>query len=66
MAQVSVSELQGFLRELGYPELEATNWSGLVVPKGTPPAVIVRLNAELVRALNNKDVQVDILPVLSR
>ena len=45
------------LRELGYPELEATNWSGLVVPKGTPPAVIARLNAELVRALNNKDLQ---------
>ena len=45
------------LRELGYPELEATNWSGLVVPKGTPPAVIARLNAELVRALNNNDVQ---------
>ena len=45
------------LRELGYPELEATNWSGLVVPKGTPPAVITRLNAELVHALNNAAVQ---------
>jgi tripartite-type tricarboxylate transporter receptor subunit TctC len=27
------------------------------VPKGTPPAVITRLNAELVRALSNQDVQ---------
>ena len=45
------------LRELGYPELEATNWSGLVVPKGTPSAVIARLNAELVRALGNQEVQ---------
>ena len=45
------------LREVGYPELEATNWSGLVVPKGTPSAVIARLNAELVRALGNPEVQ---------
>lgn len=45
------------LKELGYPELVASNWSGLVVPKGTPPAVITRLNAELVRALSNQDVQ---------
>lgn len=45
------------LRESGYPELEATNWSGLVVPSATPPSVIARLNAELVRALGNTEVQ---------
>src|SRR5438094_4294499 len=26
------------MREVGYPELESTNWSGLVVPAATPPA----------------------------
>jgi tripartite-type tricarboxylate transporter receptor subunit TctC len=44
-------------REAGYPELEATNWAGYVVPAATPPAVVARLNAELVRALRNADVQ---------
>ncbi|HTF15641.1 MAG TPA: tripartite tricarboxylate transporter substrate binding protein [Burkholderiales bacterium] len=45
------------MRELGYPELEATNWSGMVVPGATPPSAIARLNAELVQALRNPDTQ---------
>ena len=43
-------------RELGYPQLEASNWSGLVVPAATPNDIVAKLNAELVRAL--KDPQV--------
>jgi tripartite-type tricarboxylate transporter receptor subunit TctC len=45
------------MRESGYPELEATNWSGMVVPSATPPSAIARLNAELVQALRNADTQ---------
>jgi len=45
------------IREAGYPEIESTNWSGLVVPAATPPSAISRLNAELVRALRNAEVQ---------
>lgn len=45
------------MREAGYPEIESTNWSGLVVPTATPPSAISRLNAELVRALRNVEVQ---------
>jgi len=45
------------VREVGYPEVESTNWSGLVVPVATPPAVIVRLNAELASALGNAEVR---------
>jgi tripartite-type tricarboxylate transporter receptor subunit TctC len=45
------------MRESGYPELEATNWSGMVVASATPPSAIVRLNAELVQALRNADTQ---------
>jgi len=45
------------VREAGYPEIESTNWSGLVVPVTTPPSAISRLNAELVRALRNTEVQ---------
>lgn len=45
------------LRESGYPTLEATIWIGLVAPSATPPSVIARLNAELVRTLGNAEVQ---------
>ena len=43
------------MRESGYPELEAVNWAGIVVAAATPPAVIARLNAELVAALRNPE-----------
>jgi tripartite-type tricarboxylate transporter receptor subunit TctC len=45
------------VREAGYPEVESTNWSGLVVPAATPPAAIARLNAELAGALRNAEVR---------
>jgi tripartite-type tricarboxylate transporter receptor subunit TctC len=45
------------MRESGFPELEATNWSGLVVPAATPAAVIARLNKDLNAALATAEVQ---------
>jgi tripartite-type tricarboxylate transporter receptor subunit TctC len=45
------------MREAGYPELEATNWAGYVVPAATPQAAITRLNTELVRILRLPDIQ---------
>ncbi len=45
------------MREAGYPEIESTNWSGLVVPGATPSSAISRLNAELVSALRNAEIQ---------
>ena len=45
------------VREAGYPEVESTNWSGLVVPAATPPAAIARLNAEVGQALRNAEVR---------
>lgn len=45
------------LREAGFPELEATNWSGLMVPVNTPPSAIARLHAEMARALRSSEVQ---------
>ena len=43
------------MREAGFPELEASNWSGMVVASATPPAVIARLNAELTSALRHPE-----------
>src|SRR5712692_9162121 len=45
------------MREAGYPEIESTNWSGLVVPAATPPSAIARLDAELVSALRDAEIQ---------
>jgi tripartite-type tricarboxylate transporter receptor subunit TctC len=45
------------MKEAGYPDLEATNWAGFVVPAATPPAAITRLNTEIVRALRAPDIQ---------
>jgi len=44
------------IREAGYPEVESTNWSGLVVPAATPATAVARLNEELVRALRSAEI----------
>lgn len=39
--------------ESGYRDLEATGWNGLFVPKGTPPDIVRRLQAEVAKAINS-------------
>ncbi len=43
------------IAESGYPGFEAATWSGLVAPKGTPRAIVERLNAETNKALKNSE-----------
>ena len=43
--------------EAGVPGYEATLWLGLMAPKGTPPAVINKLNAELAKITSNPEVR---------
>lgn len=43
--------------ESGYPGFEALSWQGLFLPTGTPPAVLSRLNAEVVKAINSQDMK---------
>jgi len=45
------------MAESGLPGFDLTTWFGLMVPAGTPPEIVVRLNAEIVRALNAKDMR---------
>jgi tripartite-type tricarboxylate transporter receptor subunit TctC len=45
------------LREQGIPEVNASNWTAMFAPKGTPQPVIDRLNADVVRALGSPDVR---------
>ena len=45
------------IAEAGVPGYEASSWYGLMVPAKTPPAIIARLYAESVGALNRPDVK---------
>lgn len=42
--------------EAGVPKYEATIWLGLMAPKGTPAAIVDRLNAEVQKIASNPDV----------
>jgi tripartite-type tricarboxylate transporter receptor subunit TctC len=57
------------LQEGGVKEVDASNWTSLFAPKGTPQAVIDKINAEVVKILNMPDVKerfagggVDVIP----
>ncbi|GAB2475803.1 tripartite tricarboxylate transporter substrate binding protein [Comamonas humi] len=43
--------------ESGYPGFDVTAWYGLSAPKGTPAAVVAKLNAALQKVLANPDTQ---------
>jgi tripartite-type tricarboxylate transporter receptor subunit TctC len=43
--------------EAGLAGFHMTLWSGLWVPKGTPPEIVAKLNAAALAALNDSDVQ---------
>ncbi|HET7888399.1 MAG TPA: tripartite tricarboxylate transporter substrate binding protein [Bradyrhizobium sp.] len=45
------------LREQGVAEVDASNWTALFAPKGTPDAIIDKLNADVVKALNSPEVK---------
>lgn len=43
------------MSESGLPGYEAYSWAGIVVPAGTPPAIVTRINQGIVDALNDPD-----------
>ena len=45
------------IAESGLPGFDLSTWFGLMVPAGTPPEIVARLNAEIVRALDAKDMR---------
>jgi tripartite-type tricarboxylate transporter receptor subunit TctC len=45
------------LGELGFPEVEVTSWQGIVVPAGTPPAVVAKLTAAVHKVLESQSVK---------
>jgi tripartite-type tricarboxylate transporter receptor subunit TctC len=45
------------MNEAGVSSYESTGWFGIVAPAGTPTAIVNRLNAEIVSALNDPGIQ---------
>jgi tripartite-type tricarboxylate transporter receptor subunit TctC len=45
--------------EAGVPGYEAVIWLGVLAPKGTPPAVVARLNAEITKVVSRPEVRAD-------
>ena len=49
------------LGESGLPGYEIGSWQGVFAPAGTPPDIVKRLNAEIVKIINLPDVQKKLL-----
>jgi len=45
------------IAEQGVTGFESGTWQGVLVPKGTPDAIVQKLNVELVKAIRNSDVR---------
>ena len=45
------------IAESGFPGFDATGWLGILVPNGTPPAVIARLHDEIAKVMQLPEVQ---------
>jgi tripartite-type tricarboxylate transporter receptor subunit TctC len=45
------------IAESGYPGFDAGNWFGIAIRSGTPKAIVDRLNAEIIRALDLPEVR---------
>ena len=43
--------------ESGYPGFETATWYGVLVPRGTPPAIVAKLSDEITKALDSPDVR---------
>ena len=56
-ARVSVLPNVPTFAEAGFPAVEVLNWQGVIVPRGTPPAIIARLNAAVNKALRETDLK---------
>jgi tripartite-type tricarboxylate transporter receptor subunit TctC len=45
------------LQEQGVADVNASNWTALFAPRGTPQAIVDKLNTDVVRALDSSDVK---------
>jgi tripartite-type tricarboxylate transporter receptor subunit TctC len=45
------------ITEVGFPEIDIVGWNGVSVPIKTPPALVNKINADVRKILNQKDIQ---------
>ena len=45
------------MAEAGFPDFEVSSWNGLLAPAKTPPAIIAKLHAELVKIVAMPDIR---------
>jgi len=55
--RISVAPDVPTFAEAGLPGYEAIGWFGVVMPAGTPPAIVGRMNTELVAALKRQEIR---------
>ncbi len=58
-ARSSVMPSLPTVSEAGVPGYEAVIWLGLMAPKGTPPAVVNKLNAEVAKIVAKPEVRAE-------
>jgi tripartite-type tricarboxylate transporter receptor subunit TctC len=52
--------------EAGFPKLQASYWVGVLVPTGTPPAVVTRLNAAINEVITSKVMEDTLAKLVAR
>jgi tripartite-type tricarboxylate transporter receptor subunit TctC len=52
----TLPEVPTIAEATGFASFEVSEWQGVVVPAGTPAAIIARLNQEIVKVLTRPDV----------
>jgi tripartite-type tricarboxylate transporter receptor subunit TctC len=51
------------IAEAGVPGYESNSWVGILAPAGTPAAIVTRVNADLVKSLNDTEVKSQLLAI---
>src|SRR5258706_8038475 len=49
-------------KDAGYPGVNIGHWAGLFAPKGTPPAIIERMNAEVLATVKSNEFHEKLVP----
>jgi tripartite-type tricarboxylate transporter receptor subunit TctC len=49
-------------KESGYPGVQIGHWAGLFAPKGTPQAIVEKMNAELLAVVRSKEFHEKLVP----
>lgn len=45
------------VHQAGLPQLELSSWMGVFAPAATPPTVVTKLNAEITKAMNSREMK---------